>query len=269
MLLELLTYLTTPCPQWARRHGYLTHAIALQERHRRCRRVWTNHAEHCRRLILESAALCRSRRKAIILGSGLLFEIPLSALAEQFETIILVDVIHLRSSHNLARAVSKRFPSTRIYFEHADLTGLAAPLPAWLTKDGFDFAVSSCLLSQLPLVPLDRLCSSFPLNQTTDAIKKEERRLAQELIHNHLILLNKIAKTVCLITDVESIRKPLGAQSTEPIEPPLDLLWGVSLPPPDQSWQWIIAPSPEDDQNFDRIASVTGYRDFTLSPNKK
>lgn len=149
MLSELFEYLTTPCPRWARERGYLNQAIRLHTRARRCRAAWQPHVTACRQLILEAMALCSGEGAALVLGSGLLLEVPLSELAARFTEVVLVDAVHLAPVRRAMRA----YPNVRLV--NADLTGTApgAPAPAALWGErAFLFGVSANLLSQLPLL---------------------------------------------------------------------------------------------------------------------
>ncbi len=124
MLAECLTFLTTPCPWRLRRLGYLGQVIGTQSRFRRCRSAWAPHLENCRRTILEAARSVADRRKATVLGSGLLLDVPLAELAATFKEVALVDVLHMRS----ARRAAARFPNVRLV--EADVSGVIAGLPS-------------------------------------------------------------------------------------------------------------------------------------------
>ncbi len=80
MLAEWFRHLTTPCPRPLRDMGYLKELIAMDARHRRCREAWVSHLEACKNVILDAALdVTRGvpRRKAVVLGSGLLLDIPI------------------------------------------------------------------------------------------------------------------------------------------------------------------------------------------------
>ena len=78
MILELLEYLTTDCPRYARRLGYLKEAIAIRARQARLKSAWAPHLENSKDVIREAMDRCGRRRTALVLGSGLLLDIPLT-----------------------------------------------------------------------------------------------------------------------------------------------------------------------------------------------
>ena len=259
MLREAFEYLTTPCPPVARRFGYLAEAVALGARYRRQRRAWAPHVEACRRFVAEAAARAPKGGRAMVAGSGLLIEVPLHELAERFDEVVLVDVVHARS----ARRKAGRFSNVRLV--GLDVTGVLEPLATRL-KDGgalpspnppdmpgerFAFAVSCNLLSQLPVMPLDAIERRVP--HISDA---ERAAFARSLAESHLAWLARSAHTAALFTDVEG-RWLKGGQVVERDE----TTWGVPLPAPDRSWDWDIAPAPEDDRTRDLRHTVGAWFD--------
>jgi hypothetical protein len=244
MLVEFLRYLTTPCPRWSRRHGFLGEAIAFQARSRRCAAAWQDHQERCQRLIKEAAQLAPEHKRAAVFGSGLFLEIPIAILAEQFSTIDVYDAVFLRQ----ARRVVATLNNVRLI--PCDLSGVFEKhTPPELDKGGYDFAVSAGLLSQLPLRPL--------------AVRTMEKPdiFARSLIRHHLSQLHRIATVSCLITDLVGLiveDTPEGEQVITREDP----LHGCRMPLPDQLWRWPVAPRPEADPRLHRINLVGGYRQF-------
>ena len=263
MIREALTYLTTPCPWYLRRLGHLSEIIAIAARHRRCQADWATHLAATKAVVEHAVAQAPGRGRAVVLGSGLLVDIPLAALAAAFADVVLVDLIHLRTTRRIAR----NFDNVRLIA--ADVTGVlealvrnspALPPPAaTLGIDGkADLVVSANLLSQLPIAPiawLDRLRQrGAPV--TEDAIVAYGRAL----IDDHLTLLARQAGTVALITDVERLNLPPGQPDAQPLDRE-DALLGARLPATGCSWIWRIAPAPELDRDFDRHHRVTGIVD--------
>ena len=248
MLAEALEYLLTPCPAWARRLGFAHQSVSLRARHRRLGAVWAPHLEACHSFIAGAAARAPAGGRAVVLGSGLLIELPLEALAARFAEVVLVDAVHGWPE----RWRLRRWPHVRRL--EADLTGVLGRLdgpelpepPPPLAGERFDFAVSANLLSQLTLFPLWRLEGRV----APEALEAFARRL----IERHLEGLRALAPLSCLISDFERLffdgDRRLDAD---------DLLHGVSLPPPDAEWVWEIAPRPEEAPDYDIRHRVGGW----------
>ena len=129
MILELVEYLITPCSRAMRRLGYLRGQLGIKVRHRQCRRAWRHHLQRTQATIRAAALECPRRRKAVILGSGLLLDIPLADLAHTFREVILVDVVHpLRAYLNAARYRNVRLVRTDVSATAADLARIANDL---------------------------------------------------------------------------------------------------------------------------------------------
>ena len=94
MRAKWLDSILTPCPRYLRQMAYLDQMLGLERRYQRCRTAWAPHLEACKRLILETAGTCVKRDKAVILGSGFLYDVPLVELASLFDEVVLVDILH-------------------------------------------------------------------------------------------------------------------------------------------------------------------------------
>lgn len=261
MLREAFEYLTTPCPPVARRFGYLAEAVALGARYRRQKRAWAPHVEACRRFVAEAAERVPKGGRALVAGSGRLIEIPLRELAERFDEVVLVDVVHVSPVHREVR----RFSNVRMVdldvagilepLEDALLAGgpLPSPNPPDLPGERFAFAVSCNLLSQLPLMPLEVIDQRAP--HVPDA---ERAAFARALAQSHLAWLARSGHSAALFTDVES----LWLEDGRVVERE-DSTWGVPLPVPDRSWEWDIAPAPEEHRARDLRHTVGAWFDVT------
>jgi len=270
MIGEWLTHLTTPCGQPFRRMGYLRELIAIRERHRRCRTAWRIHLAASRALIPEAIESCSGRERVVVLGSGLLLDIPLAELAGRFDTVVLIDICHLRTT----RRKAARFANVEL--EEADVSGIAEALGSRRLNDraplpepepdagplsGADLVISANLLSQLPLVPLDHLEVIAP-----ELSKAERDRFARSVIDHHLALLQAQSATVCLITEtMRSISD--GENLIEKIDP----LFGATLFYEGREWWWDMAPRPEVNRNLDVLCGwLPRCKDFltTWRPNR-
>lgn len=246
MLLEAFQYLTTPCPRHLRSMGYLKELIATEARYRRCRAAWQPHLEKTRALISDAARAARGNSKAIVLGGGMLADIPLDVLTRKFETVVLADVCFLKQT----RRNVWRHP--HIELKTCDITGVAAPLSdgAWpvpampvdLPLADADLVVSANVLSQLPLIPL-QYARKRKLHPDDAALPV----FARHIIRAHLDYLNTCPGTVCLISEVE--RRFLDGEVKIGNEDPL---WGVAPDVLDggDEWFWDIAPKPETSQDY-------------------
>jgi hypothetical protein len=222
MLVELLHLLVTPVPFAHRRRGYLRESVLLMARGRRCRAAWAPHLTAARAAILVACEGLERRRVAVVLGSGLLQDVPLADLAARFAEVHLVDAVHLWPARREARA----YRNVRLIT--ADLSGTTDgtdPLATVCGGESVDFVVSANLLSQLPILPLDRPGFVPP-------------DLGSRIVRAHLDGLARLPARVCLVTDVEQIEEDRDGRITDR----LDLLHGVRLGRPDRHWTWELAP---------------------------
>ncbi len=266
MLAEWLTYLATPCPRHLREMGYLRELIALRARYRRCRRGWTKHLDQCRGLIAEAARASTRRRKAVVLGSGFLHDIPLADLGCLFGEVVLVDLMHLRAARRKARGLANvRFLDhdltgvVKAVHAHAHVNGggpLPLPAPGGLPEDDADLVISANILSQLPLLP-----AQYLERQSRRHSGQEIADFSRALIQHHLAALADVSGTVCLITEVD--RQIRDGGKTLRSEDPLH---GVPIPLKGKEWVWDIAPRPEMDGDYDlRYRVIGGYWNFRNS----
>ena len=242
MLIELLHWLTTPAPLAHRRRGYVRESVLLLSRSRRCRSAWAGHLERSRAAVIAACANLPRRRIAVVLGSGLLQDVPLAHLAERFEAVHLVDAVHLWPARRAVRA----YPNVRLVA--ADLTGLSggsASLHDLCAGADVDFVVSANVLSQLPILPLDR-----PGPQPPD--------LGRRIVAAHLDGLAALAARVCLLTDVEQVEEDRAGRVTDR----LDLLHGVRLGEPDRRWTWDLAPFGEAARDLRQRHHVQAFLDW-------
>ena len=91
---DLLRHSLTPYSRAVKAMGYPKEIAGIRGRYLRCREYWANHLEKSKATILRGAERAEQHRKAVILGSGLLHDVPLDELAAMFREVILVDLIH-------------------------------------------------------------------------------------------------------------------------------------------------------------------------------
>ena len=213
-------------------------------------------------MILEAAARCERRRNALVVGSGLLFDVPLEALSRQFGSVVLVDIVHAWSVHREAC----RFSNVQLV--PLDVTGVVerchalarlkapAPLPQHPVEcfvgEHFDLVASVNVLSQLPVVP-----NGYMSRRIRTLTKAETREFSRALVTNHLDWLCSFPGVACLVTDLERLcYGDRGLVSRE------ESLWGVALPEDGRDWLWDLAPRPEMYFHLDVRHRVGGYASF-------
>lgn len=244
MLLEVLLHLVTPVPRGLRRMGLLRDSIALWSRGARRRRDWRPHEERCHAAVRQALAGVKRRRKAVVLGSGLVRDVPLAELEAAFDAVLLVDAVHLP----FVRARMALRPKVRLLVR--DLTGLADwlagaapgradPLADLAADPEVDFVVSANVLSQLPL-GVERFLDRHPARAA--ALPAD---IADRTVADHLADLARFPGAVCLLTDVEMREEDRQGHVVDR----LDLLRGHALPPPLATWDWTIAPFGEVERN--------------------
>jgi hypothetical protein len=223
--------------------GYLKELIATEARQRRCRAAWEPHLDQTKSVIARAAGMAAGHDRAVVLGGGLLADVPLRMLAKNFRTVELVDVCFAKSTRR------KVWSNPHIAFRTCDITGVAAALgngalpvpglPADLSLGDADLVVSANMMSQLPLVPLQYVRRKQP-HQDEEILNG----FARDIVRAHLAFLQTCPGTVCLISEVE--RQFLGGENLLDSEDPL---FGVPLDidaaDACEEWFWDIAPRPE------------------------
>jgi hypothetical protein len=258
MIPEVIESLATPCSRPLRGMGYLRELMAIRGRASRCWNAWKPHLEHSKAIIQSAIGQCSERRKAVILGSGMLYDVPVEELSMAFRDIVLVDIVHPLKNwlpslryKNLNCVTADVTRAAEEVFHVAKLPGATLPCtePSLFLDDlEVDLVVSLNLLSQLPVIPttyLERVGIHSP-----EAIAA----FARHLIAAHLAYLQRFACTVALITDVEKLTlnraaKVIGTSS---------LLHGVPLPCDGETWTWRLAPRPEADPHYSYYRRVVG-----------
>lgn len=245
MIRELITYVSARCRPHVRYMGYLYETIAMRERYGRRQPEWQPHIENTKAFLLSVAERTARKDKIIILGSGLLADVPLVELTGLFRDVVLADIVHLPEIKKRIR----RFPNARLV-EH-DASGISErlfhnakngrnelphPLPG-LPEKGADLVVSLNMLSQLPLVPHIHVLKNMPgLNEN------DLERWCRLLIETHVSWLGSLECSTCLITDTAYLRKDRKGEILEQGS----TLYGFALPEPDKSWVWNLAPLGEE-----------------------
>lgn len=260
MIRELITYLATPCPRYVSRMGYLYQAIALRGRYTRRRAAWHDHLENTQRFIIGTAEACMNRKKAVVLGSGLLLDVPLDRLSEMFGEVVLADIVHLPEVRRRIRHYGN------VSLVQCDVTGIAEKLFLNMQKGLTDLPVgapsfpgveedtglviSLNILSQLAAIPLD-----YVMKKIAELDKEAVDRWCDQIREAHFAALKGLSCDVCLVADYEFARKDKEGNIIETGS----TVGGLSLPETDASWNWEIAPLGEESKNMSKELHVGAW----------
>jgi hypothetical protein len=262
LLSELIRHLLTPHPRAVKAMGFPAEVRGIRARYQRRRTEWADHLARSRAVVLRGAERAEKRRKAVILGGGLLHDVPLAELAGMFREVVLVDIVHplasrwqTRHLRNVRRVASDITNTINAAYKVAWDAHLPLPKsePAMFLGDAeLDFTASVNLASQLPCMPMAYLSSQ--------RAHSEERitEYARDLIRAHLDYLGRLPGRVALVTDVERLKIAPTGQVVER----RDLFFGVPWPDRGEHWEWKLAPSPEADATHHYFRRVIGITDW-------
>jgi len=233
MIAEALQYAATRLVTPREFQPYVRSSVSLWSRAGRCRGAWGSHEENCKAFIRYTVAGMKDRRTAVVLGSGLLRDVPVEELAKTFDTVVLVDLVHLAGVRAWLKA--KRFKNIRLISR--DLSGFDGALAGKVPEPlGFlrqvpylDLVVSANILSQIGVGAKRRL----------DADRNPRRdEVLEALVRGHLDGLAALPCKVALLTDtIYKVTDRNGKVREE-----ADLLCGVPAPEAKRSWTWPVAP---------------------------
>jgi hypothetical protein len=260
MLAELLAWIATPASLDARRTGHLTAAVSLWSRAGRCRAAWTAHEEHCHAIVRRAVEDLPRRRVCLVLGSGLLRDVPLPYLAEMFHEVRLIDVVHLwparlaaRRHRNVTLIDMDLTGTTDLLLGRA--TGISDPFSRLVRDVSVDLVISANCLSQLALLPEERIekKGGLPRLRFPD--------IGRRIVQAHLHGLSQFSCRVCLLSDTEGYDLDADGREIERY----DLLHGVPLPPADEDWDWCLAPLGELARDHAVHHAAHGWVDWAAS----
>jgi hypothetical protein len=260
MISEIVTWCLTPCPPYVRHMGYLYQSIALRGRYLRHAKRWQPHLENTKKFILKTASACEHHDKVIILGSGLLYDVPIDDLASMFVDVVLVDIVHLAEAKRRIRDY------VNVELIQSDITGVAEPLyhtaPQSLEElpesrplvPAFDgrtsLVVSLNMVSQIATAPADYL-----LKKDSALQECEISAWCDSIRMAHVDLMGSLPCPVCLIADYAFAYKDRAGNRIEQGS----TVGSLALPEPEQVWTWHIAPYGEDRPNCSKELIVGAW----------
>ncbi|MFN4207651.1 MAG: hypothetical protein ACK4HG_14750 [Agrobacterium albertimagni] len=239
MILEALNYAATWPLTSAAHRPFIRSSVNLWARANRCRDDWADHERRTKAAILEAAQACRQLRTVVVLGSGLLRDVPVAELSRLFDTVVLVDLVQLASVRSWLKF--KGLKNVRLI--ERDLSGLDAllagqplePLAFLRQVPYLDLVVSANLLSQIGIGVARRLGGQ----------PAEDDRMRQ-VIAAHVEGLAQLPAKTCLVTDISYTvidRNGLKHESQ-------DLLHGVDLGTSSTDWDWPVIPFGEESPDY-------------------
>jgi hypothetical protein len=171
----------------------------------------------------------------VVLGSGLLRDVPFRHLAATFQKVVLVDAVHLLP----ARVAAWRRGAISLV---AGLSSESGSLRRLAADKTVDLVVSANLLSQMPL----------PHRRQSD--EWEDFSLTTTIGRQHLADLFAFHAVRCLVTDV-AYRDDAGDDEGEETA----LVDEALLPPAAATWDWTVAPRGEISRGFARVHRVGAW----------
>lgn len=239
MILEALNYAASwPLTAVAHR-PFIRSSVNLWARANRCASAWAEHERRTKAAILVAAERCRQRRTVVVLGSGLLRDVPVMELSRLFDTVVLVDLVHLASVRGWLTV--KRLKNVRLI--ERDLSGLDAllageslePLAFLRQVPYLDLVVSANLLSQIGIGAARRLDGHA-----------DKGALLRQVIGAHVEGLAQVSAETCLVTDVSYtvIDRSGGHHET------VDLMHGIDLGDVRAEWDWPVIPFGEESRDY-------------------
>lgn len=263
MIIEYLKYLTNPASTAAKALGQLQEIIAMEARYKRSKKQWEPHLKNSRAIIQAAASKIDQNSEIVILGSGLLLDVPIDYLSKQCSKLYLVDVVHLKKVKRLIRKYDNI-----ILVEH-DVTGLAdemlnstvdnpllKPKPSLpCLTENTRLVVSANMLSQIHLAPIYYADKKFNWSE------KKLETLAREIMLSHVNFLENLPCQTCLIAD----NKRLYKNQHQVIISAENILFDIELPKPDKTWYWEIAPQGELKKDISMSSLVYAYQNFSMN----
>ncbi len=256
MIRELLTYISeSPKLIEAKSFGHLAESISLLSRESRCKSAWLSHRTECKNFIKEHLDEAIHFDSVLVLGSGPLHEIPVEDLSQKFKRVVLVDIVHLRSTKkSLSHLKNIEFIEHDISEIETLLKNerkLIEKVPSAFISENWGMILSINIMSQLPIhlrgYIKKKLKNKFDQSDIDYYLLQSTR--------NHLLYLKSFQRPVILITDIETNYYDKNNKLLQ-----TDVNYShLSLPSPSKQWSWNVAPIPEFDKNIAMKMTVQAF----------
>jgi hypothetical protein len=103
--------------------GYASTSAAITRVRDANTAAWREHAAHNRRVLMQGAELAGGSR-AVVVGAGKLYDIPLRQLAERFEQLLLVDIDPASLAESVKQVGLPQELGARLTLVRTDVTGI-------------------------------------------------------------------------------------------------------------------------------------------------
>lgn len=267
MLRELVELMFTPATPIAKKYGFLYQSISLKHRYERCKKVWLPHLKNCQDLFLEAIKDLPKKDSVVVLGSAHLHEIPMHLLLQNFQKVILVDVIHPLKHHWTA----KRNPRVQLITQ--DLMQTLDQLDSIKTleqlheligkiseKELFhfeaDLIISANILSQLALLPMESLEKARKENLTVE----EKDKICTAFAEIHLKNLSKCQGKKLIYSDREVLYHDKKGELLYKGHYPVSFAGYKKL----KEWDWTLAPIKEASKDYSIQMHIESYSKDSL-----
>lgn len=262
MIQDLIEYLRAPYPWHLAPMGYVRELSGLARRAEQCADAWRPHLEATRRHIEAAVQGCKGQGTVLVVGSGLLLDVPIYMLSDRFRRVVLADIFHARQVRRVARDLAN------VELLQADITGVVEPAydyarrrqtgplprgrPGLPNGEAFDAIVSVNLLSQLAPMPRQYIKAHRPA-----VPPKALHEFSKRIVEQHLAWLRRLRGQTVLIADYQR-----EEQRNDGIMTCSNILEGIRLPEADASWAWDIAPLGSVYRDIEVRHRVAAYWDF-------
>lgn len=223
MLEEAWHWMRVATSPAARLLGYRSEAAALRVRHRRCRHAWEPHLLATRDALRRSARHAPGAGLAVVLGGGILRDVPWNDLIQIFREVVLVDIAFHPEAFNAVK-----LSQGRLRLHRTDVTGYVETLARVPDTVPFeppdsidptfsalmaeaDWIASVNLLTQAPLLPCAWLLRHGVPEKAVEAF-------AVDIMAQHLAQLTSAPAQVCLVAEVRDRIRLAGPAGVEEVQ---------------------------------------------------